>query len=230
VLERDNSSVSDEDRSPVAELLIAEYQYVSGLIPYYRNVEMLVLAGTGIVATAALAASAALMSGENPRPSVAAIVLAAAAWGPALLLMVEATALVRIRRASLFISEALHPIAKDVTRRKDLLTFEHDPARFLRDDLAQRGLSGRQRARIDLVGASVGIVAIPPVTTLGLAAGGVLIDDSTAAWLVGAGALGCALVLGWYSFRVTHPHEKRRGTTALAETAAASRPSVGPRR
>ena len=203
----------EEGRAPAADLLIAEFQYVSGLIPYYRNVEMLVLAGTGIVATAALAASAALMSGENPRPSVAAIVLVAAAWGPALLLMVEATALVRIRRASLFIGQNLHEVAKDLTGRVDLLTFEHDPAKFLRSDLAERGLSEGQRARIDLVGASVGILAIPVVTTAGLAAGGVLIDGSLAPSLVGAGALVCAVVLGWYSFRITHPHEKRQSGT-----------------
>jgi hypothetical protein len=213
----------EDGGSPAADLLIAEYQYVSGLIPHYRNVEMLVLAGTGVVATAALAASAALMSGENPRPSVAAIVLSAAAWGPALLLVVEATALVRVRRASLFIGEKLHKVAKDVTGREDLLTFEHDPAKFLRADLEERGLSRSQRQRIDLVGASVGILAIPVVTTVGLAAGGVLIDDSTAAWLIGAGALVCAVALGWYSFRITHPHEKRRAQSETSLSARLSR-------
>jgi hypothetical protein len=156
------------------------------------------------------------MSGENPRPSVAAIILAAAAWGPALLLMVEATALIRIRRASLFIGEKLHQVAKDVTDREALLTFEHDPAKFLRADLKERGVSSSQRERIDLVGASVGILAIPVVTTVGLGAGGVLIDDSTAAWLIGAGALACAVALGWYSFRITHPHEKRRAQRQAA--------------
>jgi hypothetical protein len=205
--------VTDEEgRTPAVELLTAEYQYVSGLIPYYRGVEMLVLAGTGIVASAALAASAALMSGENPRPSVAAIVLVAAAWGPALLLMVEATALVRIRRASLFIREKLYSVAEELTGRRDVLTFEHDPAKYLRSDLAERGVSKSQLGRIDLVGASVGIVAIPVVTTGGMAAGGVLIDGSPASCLIGSGALACALTLGWYSFRITHPHEKRQSS------------------
>jgi hypothetical protein len=124
--------------------------------------------------------------------------------------MVEATALIRIRRASLFIGERLHSVASALTDRNDLLTFEHDPGKFLRADLGERGVSDSKRARVDLVGASVGILAIPVVTTAGLAAGGVLIDNSTAAWLIGAGALVGAVTLGWYSFRITHPHEKRQ--------------------
>jgi hypothetical protein len=228
---RDNPRVDTKaGRDAAANLLIAEYQYVSGLIPHYRNVEMLVLAGTGIVATGALAATAALMSGENPEPAVAAIVLAAAAWGPALLLVVEATALIRIRRASLFIGQRLHPIAKALSCREDLLSFEHRPMEFLLADLEARGASRARKAQDVLVAASVGIVAIPVVATLGLAAGGVLIDDSAPAWLIGAAALVCAVALGWYAFRITHPHEKRHDGAAVEGPAARYAPSNDPPR
>ena len=68
--------INKRDAAP--SLVVAEYESVSQLIPLYRQMETFVLAGTGLIVSGAIAAFAALTSGEHPDPDKAAVVLAAA--------------------------------------------------------------------------------------------------------------------------------------------------------
>jgi hypothetical protein len=61
-----------DDRA--VQILIAEYQYVSGLIPFYRRAELIVLAATGallsviVAALATLEAARRTVAGRNEGP------------------------------------------------------------------------------------------------------------------------------------------------------------------
>jgi hypothetical protein len=202
----------DEDQytdDAVLRLILAEYQYVSQLIPLYRQLETFVLAGTGLVASAALAAFAALTSGQSPDRRTASIVLAAAAWGPALLLLVEITALTRITRASRYISRHLQPIAEKLTGRNDVLFFEVAPTEPLIEDLGQ-GQSGKFfRVLVKLFASSVGIQIIPLVSACALAVGGLIVDGSTATWLLSSIAIVWAAAAASYGLFFTYFHERR---------------------
>jgi uncharacterized membrane protein HdeD (DUF308 family) len=63
------------------DVLLAEFQFLSGLIPFYRHVELTVLVGTGLVISGVVAALAALEAAENPNATAGGILLALGALG-----------------------------------------------------------------------------------------------------------------------------------------------------
>src|SRR5687767_7144569 len=72
----------DRLNAAATEVLLAEFQFLSGLIPFYRRVELTVLGGTGLVISAAVAALAALEAAADPQARAEGILLAAGAWAP----------------------------------------------------------------------------------------------------------------------------------------------------
>ena len=200
------SNGSSEDRA--LSVVVAEYQYVSSLIPFYRNVEMLVLTGTGLAASGAVAAFAALTGGENPDPAVAAVVLAAAAWGPALLLVVEITALTRIARASNYIKGYLGPLARQLSDDKySVLKFEDAPTELLVADISEEHTLARGLVRA--FASSLGVLLIPVLATIGLAVGAGLVRSYWPIWVCGATASATALAAMSYGYMFTSGHERR---------------------
>ena len=111
---------------PVAEarlqILLAEYTWVSGLVRYYREVELKALAATGLVLSGVGAAFAALRASESDDAiSAIGLVFAIAASIIAFVLPVVLMASMRGMRAVVYVREWLHPLAAEIA----------DDARFL---------------------------------------------------------------------------------------------------
>jgi hypothetical protein len=107
------------------QLLIAEYEWVSGLIRYYREVEVKALAGTGLVLSGVGAAFAALQSSSNPDAvNALGLVFAIAASIVAFVLPVVFMANMRGLRAVVYVREWLHPLAAELVRDPRFLAWE----------------------------------------------------------------------------------------------------------
>jgi hypothetical protein len=77
------------------QLLIAEYNFVSGLITFYRSVELRALGGTGLMLTAIAAAVAAFEAADEPNREAESLLLAIPAWIPVVLVLIAIVALSR---------------------------------------------------------------------------------------------------------------------------------------
>jgi hypothetical protein len=212
------SPPDDSRREAALQLVLAEYQFVAGLIPFYRGVEMRVLGATGLVLSGVAAAFAALEAAQNPRIPAEATLLALAAWVPAFLLLVEIMALTRLRRASLYIAKRLHPLAKELGGDERLLSWELEPSKELFADtktrLAEEGQSAglfalvRERSlRISISSAPL-IVAMAAISVL-LAVAGWLRGAAIGYLLLGAPAALIAAGLAAYGVAFTALHEGR---------------------
>jgi len=146
----------DERNDSAVSLVVSEFEFVEGLIPLYRHYELSVLAGLGLVLTALVAALAAIEAGADPNRSAEAILLSTGAWAPAFLLLIEIVALTRIRRASLYISEVLRPLAQDLTGEKGLLHWETD----LNEELFEQTLKAARPGE----GPDSSVRAVPALT------------------------------------------------------------------
>jgi hypothetical protein len=119
------AKVSGERREELAgSLLEREYEYVSALIPFYRRVELAVLAATALLVTSALTAVAVLEAAAHPRPTAEGAILTAAACAPPFLLLLQAMAVIRLRRAALYIRDRLRPLAVGLTGEERILGWE----------------------------------------------------------------------------------------------------------
>jgi hypothetical protein len=107
------------------QVLVAEYTWVSGLIRYYREVELKALAGTGLVLSGVGAAFAALHASQNDQAVHAiGIVFAIAAAITAFALPVVVMANLRGMRAVVYLREWLHPLAAELTGDARFLAWE----------------------------------------------------------------------------------------------------------
>jgi hypothetical protein len=200
--------VRDDQRDATLALLVAEYQQVSQVIPLYRQLENFVLAGTGLVVSAAIAAFAALMSAEHPDATKASLIFAAAAWGPALLLVVHITAITRVMRASQYISKHLQPIAHELAGRTDVLKFDEDPSAALINDFRAGGARPFFLTAVRLCAGSAAIQLIPVMATIGLACGALIVQPSTVASLLSCLAVLWAAAAAAYELRFYHLHQQ----------------------
>lgn len=112
-------------------IMVAEYEFVSRLIPMYRRVEMTAVAGAGVAVAAILGAIGVLEAANEVDRVAQAVILGSAPWVFLLLVLIQITALVRINRASAYISEYLKPLAEVLGERSDLLRFEQVHTRAL---------------------------------------------------------------------------------------------------
>ena len=106
--------------------VIAEYNFVSGLIPFYRRMELAAVGGAGVVVAALIGALGALEGAAVSGNRVAidrteVFLLALAPWVFFLTTLMMTTALVRIRRASLYIQDSLSPFYPDVFQWETVL-------------------------------------------------------------------------------------------------------------
>jgi hypothetical protein len=223
------ASSDDTAQSPSAAVvvLVTEFEFVAGLIPYYRRLEITALAGTGLILSGLLAAWAAMVS-EGPVDArterAFGVVLSLAAWGPAMMTLVQLMALVRLRRASSYIREHLQGLAKIVTGTSGLLLWESAPTDWL----------GNVPRRSLLLRLSVSSIPI----TLAIAIPAVLLPLVGAwfgaePWAVGAGAVagGLALAAGVSGANETIRHELRHGhETGDTRTAHGTPTAPGARR
>jgi hypothetical protein len=221
------------DRDASVQVLLAEYQFVSELIPFYRGVELRALGGTGLVLSGIAAAVAALEAAETPKVTAEATLLVLAAWIPTFLLLIEIMALTRLRRASLYIAKRLHPLAVELAQNHQLLRWELEPSKELFEDTLERredqpaALSPMrfvtQRSLRAFASSSPLIVSIASVSVL-LAGAGAIRGGELIFLLIGAPAAIIAVGLGSYgvAFSALHegrllgPSESRKGKRRLA--------------
>jgi hypothetical protein len=133
--------MSDPAGEARLQLLLAEYTWVSGLIRYYREVELKALFGTGLVLSGVGAAFAALRAADD-EDAVEAIglVFAIAASITAFVLPVVMMASMRGQRAVVYVREWLHPLAAELTQDARFLAWESVAAPLY---TALAGRSGR---------------------------------------------------------------------------------------
>jgi hypothetical protein len=202
--------------------MLAEFQFVSGLIPFYRRVELTVLAGTGLVISGVVAALAALEAAENPNAAAEGILLAVGASAPTFLLLVENMALTRLRRASLYIAKDLHPLALRLTGREEVLRWECGPARRLMESIEESGTegSGREgglaslivrRKPVQMFASSIPLLGTIAGTSLVLAIAGVFVDFTILNLALGGLAGAFSLALAAYGIAFTWLQEQRVG-------------------
>jgi ClpA/ClpB-like protein len=187
-------------RELAASMLEREYEFVSGMIPFYRRVELTALGGAGLVVSSVLAAVAAL-AGKGSHEAVEGGLLAGAAWGPAILLLVEAMALTRMRRASLYLRNSLRPLVVELTGEPRLLQWELAPSAALRE-------AGHGRVAGMMV-SSAGIVLAMALSTLAMSAIGIAIHPTAATLALGLSATAFALAITAYGLSITLTEEGR---------------------
>jgi len=192
------------------EIFLAEYQWVSSQIPFYRQVEVTALGASAIILSAVASVVAVLESGEGaPDRAAEGTLLAVSAWAPTLLLLVEIMALSRIRRAALYIRDHLRPRACSLTGDQDLLRWEvlkPDEIFFPNDE------GPHWWWRFAVSSAPI-VLAIGSVAIALAIAGAVIHPDSwTAPVLVsGFAAAFVGLCLAFYGVVLSWRHEGRHG-------------------
>lgn len=212
-----------DDRA--AQVLVAEFQFVAGLIPFYRRAELIVLGATGALLSVMVAALATLEAADESQRQAEGILLALGAWVPVLLLLIEVMALTRIMRASRYIYCCLHPLACQLGR-PGLLEFERSPSAELLAGM--RGQSSQAgRSRMDQADesklkqhtlreqfmifffSSTPLILVVAAASIGLAAGGILVDFGPLTLSFGLSAALGAVALACYGIASTQTHEAR---------------------
>jgi hypothetical protein len=206
----------------VREALLHEYDFVAGLIPFYRRVEITALGGAGVVVSAVLGAVATLEGRDPPNRLAEATLLSLAGWAPAMLLLLELMALTRLRRASIYIQTVLYPRAARLAEDPLLLRWEFGPTRGLLQGTPQTTtlVGGRfaKRARFladplvkifvtstPLITALVAGAVVLPLVGAALHPGGWLAPVLSAGYV----AAGVGICFGVAGFWLTRSHEER---------------------
>jgi hypothetical protein len=192
-------------------ILIAEFAFVSGLIPFYRRVEIVALGGTGATIAALLAFVGALEAADEPNRALEASLLSLAALVPLVLLLLELMALTRIMRASAYIRTHLYPLGRELAEQDEILRWEFSPTRNLLESLAEHG-RGPSPAFAKFFASSAPIVASIALAAVGLPVAGLALDPSDAlapARLVGYAASVFTLAVGGYTLFFTMRFEAR---------------------
>lgn len=224
--------MSREADDRAVQILIAEFQFVAGLIPFYRRAELVVLGATGALVSVIVAALATLEAAEEGKRQAEGILLVLGSWVPVLLLLIEVMALMRIARASRYIDGHLRQIASELGGSAELLKFEHSPgvelfevaARWRRRDAQQpRSDSDSSRSdrsqlsflerRVLTFFSSMPLILVISLTAVTLAVGGIVVDMDVLTLSFGIPAIGSALVLGSLGISFTKSHEGRNGAT-----------------
>lgn len=209
--------VNQESDDRAVQLLVAEFQFVAGLIPFYRRAELIVLGATGALVSVMVAALATLEAAEGSQRQAEGVLLVFGSWVPVLLLLIEVMALTRIARASRYIDSCLYPLACKLGR-PGLFEFERSPSVELGKMVDDWREASRARLFIwePLVMtffSSTPLILVISVTSMVLAAGGIAFDLGALTLGVGIPAAVAAAVLGWHGVAFTRAHEGRTGAT-----------------
>lgn len=224
------------------EFILAEFRFVSGLITFYRRVEFTAAAGTGVALSIVVGAVAAIWTVDvtgpdgiviGPDKRLAANLLAIEPWIQVLLLLLHVMALVRLRRAALYIEKHLAPFANKLPGVDDVLQFETRSTNLLVGETW--GLHFLTRLQVTSTPVLL-INWIPAVAFASVAA--YVHPEHVSAPLVIASicAAGLATVIAAYGGVVTWAHEKdpegTKGNKAAEppSTAAAGGASVSGKR
>lgn len=218
-----------DDRA--VQLLVAEFQFVSGLIPFYRRAELIVLGATGALVSVMVAALATLEAAEGSQRQAEGVLLVFGSWVPILLLLIEVMALARIARASRYIDGHLRKMASELGGLKELFKFEHSPRVEVRGMVKAWREASRKRRRkspssrsdrsrlifweplVMIFFSSTSPILVISLTSVALAGAGMALDLGALTLSVGLPAVISAAVVGWHGIAFTRAHEGRTGAT-----------------
>ena len=186
-----------------ALLLVAEYTWVTGLIRYYREVELKALVGTGLVLSGVGAAFAALRASENEQaPEAMGMVFAIAASITAFVLPVVLMANMRGMRAVVYAREWLHPLAAELA----------DP-RFLAWEAVAGSLyesmTGKHVRTLRWVVSAAVVIFLIGAASLGLVVAAWTVEWSAWSRVIASAAAVCDLAFMYLAFRFARLSELR---------------------
>jgi hypothetical protein len=204
--------MAQTDTGNSMDVLLAEFEFVSGLIRYYRDVELRALVGTGLVLSGVAAVYGALESADTPQPAAQAILLSVASWVPALLLLIVLMAKVRGLRGVFYVRDHLRPHAIELTGDDRVLGWEVHASTILFREFDRgadariwrtiaRPLMGKGVVKSLLSGMPLMVMML--VTSVGLAAGGILVDPRAEIAAIGGAAALTGVVLCALGFAFT---------------------------
>ena len=210
----------DDRKDLQLQAVLAEYQFVSGLIPHYRSVETSVLSIMAVV----LAALAGFIGTVNSQQgavldySTQGAVISLTSWLMVLFTAIEVTALLRIMRASVYLKTHLYERLAVITGSKTMGFEEVKSLELIRNEKAKgRHASISDWSRGYLV-TSAPIVLGMGLLSIALPIAGLLVPvlakhalgAQDAVW-VSVGFLGglVGLAVGYAGFRLTPGVERR---------------------
>jgi uncharacterized membrane protein YidH (DUF202 family) len=115
-----------EIRTARLSVVIAEYEYVTGLIPMYREMESRALAMVGLL-FGGLATLVAAMQQAQFDVEVQGMLVATSSWILLVVGAVEITSILRIMRASNYLKNILYPAVEAITGNQ---TLKFETAKF----------------------------------------------------------------------------------------------------
>lgn len=212
--------MANGDKELRLQAVLAEYQFVSGLIPYYRSVETNVLSIMAVV----LAALAGFVGTVNSQQgavldySVQGAVIALSSWLMVLFTAIEVTALLRIKRASVYLKKHLYPRLNEIIGAKSMGFEEVRSLDLIKNEDASGAharVSDWARGRFVtsapiVIGMGILSMALPVIGMFVPIFAGQNIEASDAPWLA-LGFLGGSfgLAIGVVGFRLTGALERR---------------------
>ncbi len=198
----------DAPNREAIDFLIAEYQWASGLLPFYRQVELTVVGASALLLSAVASVVAVLEGG----PKAEATVLSASAWGLTVLLLLEIMALTRIRRAALYIRDHIAVRAWELAGDGILLEWENLHAKDLFFRGEEEEVPRRRWFPVAILVSSAPVVLAVGLMAVSLALAGALVHPDapmSAVLFVGYVAALVAVGLGIYGIRLSIRHEVR---------------------
>jgi len=198
--------------------LLAEYTFVSGLIPFYRGVEIRALTALGLTVGAIATIFATLAEQRQASTAALAGVLTLATWIFVLFVTIELNSSLRIKRASTYIHKFLYPQIHAIAPEAVLSWESTKSVELIGVPDSVRWSTARNRLRSSLVTSGPISIGIGLAGLLvGVMAVIVVIGTDRKSWTPGI-ALICGVLasvggalsgfLGLYGYRLTHSVER----------------------
>lgn len=229
VVPASESASNDAEKTRLLDGLLAEYNFVTALIPMYRRIENQSITALGVTVGAVGSVFAALSGGESETAQSLTrgqlgIVMALLSWIFLIFLSVQITAMLRIRRANRYIVKYLYPRLAAVA--PGLFEELRTDFRVGFETVPSLELIHPKESETTKIQRSIGQLLITSgATTLGLSIGGVVAGIGAVVLTVWNDNLGVAdacvmvsavtsgsllLLLGRYGYRVSSGNERVR--------------------
>jgi hypothetical protein len=208
----------DDSHNRALTALLAEYSFVSGLIPFYRGVEVRALTALGLTVGAIATIFATLAEQRQASTAALAGVLTLATWIFVLFVTIELNSSLRIKRASTYIHKFLYPQIHAIAPGANLSWESITSMELIGIPDSVRWSNARNRLRSNLVTSGPLSIGIGLAGLLvGVMAVIFVLGTDRNSWAPGI-ALTCGVLasiggalsgfLGFYGYRLTHSVER----------------------
>ena len=219
-----------QDDTGTLDVIVAEYNFVANLIPFYRRIETTALGASVTVVAALVSAFAVLESAVDPQRDIEATLLALAPWLLVTLSAIQIMGMLRIRRAATYVDSHLMPLAQSVTGTAGLLEWERSRSDLLFEQITPRW-GARVFAHFFLSSQPIIIAMTLPAIALPIFAGYWHPDGWKASvlWIGYAGAVAALVEFAaatYYALWLEGPFRKTAESTAEPSEASAAPTTV----